>query len=448
MKHPLSLFKRTALTVAVGLLIFQLITGLALFIYLVLPFAQRSADDMADLLLLSARVWTELPEARRPAFELELQKKYGITLRQFELLMPKEARFYPYIRFLGRSLTAKLSSNQTLRLAEDAQENFQVQFALDNQLFTFEFAKNRVTSRPSIALAWIITAGIFATLILSWFLARRVSAPIARLAKAARQIGWGGQPAQLSETGDVEFADLARIFNETSRQLQARRENQTTLLAGVSHDLRSPLARMKMAIGMLAEHSPSPLLDRVERDIEEMDNLIEAQLMYARAQEYEKIERINLDHLLDELSISIETQASFKLKRRFASPVSIIETAPIALRRCVNNLLHNALRYAGENDIQIVKRCMHNTLFIGIRDRGPGIPAHLAEAVFRPFYRLESSRNRTTGGSGLGLAITQQIAETHHWKIVLKPHRKGGACFWLQIPLSRTTVTSCNNLLP
>ncbi len=435
MKGPLSLFKRTALTIAIGLLIFQLMTGSALVIYLVLPLAQRSADDLADLLLLSAQVWTELPQEGRPAFELELQQKYAISLRQSELLTPKEAEFYPYIRFLGRSLAARLGANQTLRLTESDHENFQVQFVLNAQPFTFEFSKARVTPRPSIALAWIIAAGVFATLVLTWFLARRVSAPIARLAKAARQIGGGSQPAQLPETGDVEFADLARVFNETSRQLEARRENQTTLLAGVSHDLRSPLARMKMALGMLAEHSPSPLLDRVERDIEEMDKLIEAQLMFARAQEYEKLERINLDQLLKELSANLEAQASCQLIRRMAAPVTNIEIAPIALRRCVNNLLHNALRYAGENEIQIVKRCLHNTLYIGIRDRGPGIPAHLADAVFRPFYRLESSRNRTTGGSGLGLAITKQIAETHHWKIVLKPRRKGGACFWLQIPL-------------
>lgn len=439
MKQPLSLFKRTALTIAVGLLIFQLITGSALFIHLVFPLAQRSADDMADLLLLSAQVWTELPQQRRPAFELELQQKYAITLRQSKLLTPKETKFYPYIRFLGRSLEARLGSKQTLRLKESEHENFQVQFVLNGQPFTFEFAKTRITPRPSIALAWIIAAGVFATLVLTWFLARRVSAPIARLANAAKQIGGGGQPAQLPETGDVEFAELARVFNETSRQLQARRENQTTLLAGVSHDLRSPLARMKMALGMLVEHSPSPLLDRVERDIEEMNDLIEAQLMYARAQEHEKIERINLDQLLSELSANFEAQAACRLKQRMTTPVSIIEIAPIALRRCLNNLLHNALRYAGEKDIQIVKRCLHNTLYIGIRDRGPGIPAHLVEAVFRPYYRLESSRNRTTGGSGLGLAITKQIAETHHWKIVLKSRHHGGACFWLQIPLFHNT---------
>ena len=90
--------------------------------------------------------------------------------------------------------------------------------------------------------------------------------------------------------------------------------------------------------------------------------------------------------------------------------------APIALRRCITNLLDNALRYGGESKIQVVRRRIKGGICIGVRDRGPGIPPQLAEAVFRPFYRIESSRNRTTGGSGLGLAITRQLAETHGWK--------------------------------
>ena len=116
----------------------------------------------------------------------------------------------------------------------------------------FEFSKDRITPRPSWALAWIVLSGILATLGLAWLLARRVTAPVANLAEAARRFGRTGIAPELPETGAAEFADLARIFNETSWQLLAQRENQTTLLAGVSHDLRSPLARMKMALGAAA----------------------------------------------------------------------------------------------------------------------------------------------------------------------------------------------------
>lgn len=287
MKERPSFFRRTALTVAVGLLIFQIASGAAMFVNLVLPLAHRSADDLADLLILSAYIWDELPPEKRSAFQVELLEKYGLNLQESGAALSEEIKLYPYIRFLQAALTARLPPGQLPRLSEDAHEHFQVEFTQEGRRLYFEFSKARITPRPSWALIWIALSGIFATLCLAWLLARRVTDPLARLAEAARRIGKGEQAPLLPEQGDAEIADLAHVFNETSRQLQAQRKNQITLLAGVSHDLRSPLARMKMALGMLAEDYSSPLLVRMERDIEEMDELIGAQLALARAQEAE-----------------------------------------------------------------------------------------------------------------------------------------------------------------
>jgi len=192
---------------------------------------------------------------------------------------------------------------------------------------------------------------------------------------------------------------------------------------------------MKMALGLLAEESTSPLLQRMERDIAEMDELIGAQLELARAQEVEKAEMTDIDALLVDLVDAAEAQAPGRLKLRSDGPACSAEIAPMALRRCIGNLLGNALRYGGEREIQVVRRRLKDSIFIGVRDRGPGIPPQLAEAVFRPFYRLESSRSRITGGSGLGLAITRQLTQTQGWKIALKPRAGGGASFWLLISL-------------
>lgn len=428
-----SLFRRTAMTVAVGLLAFQLIAGLSMFINLVLPLAHRSADDLAGFLILSAHVWNELPAEKRQAFEAELREKHGLTLTQPRTNLTDETGFYPYIRLLRAALSARLPAHHPPRLAEQAHGYFLVEFVQDGQTLRFEFSRNRIPPRPSSAAAWIIMAGILATLGLAWLLARRVTAPVADLAEAARRIGRGDQPPQLPETGAAEFADLAHVFNETSRQLQARRENQTTLLAGISHDLRSPLARMKMALGMLTEEVSSPLLDRMERDITEMDTLIGAQLELARAQEPEQAENTDVDALLLDLVEAAEAQAPGQLQLRLTAPACVAVLAPVALRRCMGNLLNNAVRYGGDGKIQVVRRQFKGSIFIGVRDHGPGIPVHLMEVVFRPFYRLESSRNRITGGSGLGLAITRQITETQGWKVAFKPRRGGGVCAWLVI---------------
>lgn len=438
MKRQVSLFRRTAVTVAAGLLVFQIIAGAAMFTHLVLPLAKRSADDLADFLVLSARIWHELPLEKRQAFKVELHEKHGLTLLEPQSPLHEENSFYPYIRFLRTALLVRLTPEQNLHLSEQAHEYFQVEFIQHQHLLRFEFSKARIPPRPTWALAWIAVAGVLATLGLAWLLARRVTAPVASLAEAARRIGHGDHPPQLPETDTAELTDLARVFNETSRQLQARRENQTTLLAGVSHDLRSPLARMKMALGILTEEFYSPLLGRMERDIAEMDLLIGAQLELTRAQEAEIPQKLDIDFLLIEAFEAIESQAPARLQLCINGSICVATIAPIALRRCIGNLLNNALRYGGNGKIQLVRRCFKNTIFIGVRDRGPGIPTHLAEAVFRPFYRLESSRNRDTGGSGLGLAITRQLTETQGWKIGLKSRRGGGSCFWLLIPILKS----------
>lgn len=441
MKRRISLFQRTALTIAIGLLIFQIASGVAMFVNLVLPLAQRSADDLADLLILSARVWDELPTDKRQTFQLELQEKYGLNLRESQAVSSQEHSLYPYIHFLRSALASRLLG-QTPRVSEEAHERFQVVFTQNGRPLYFEFSKDRITPSPRWALAWIVLSGILATLCLAWLLARQVATPIARLAMAARRFANSGQVTQLPETGDAEFADLARIFNETSRQLLAQRENQTTLLAGVSHDLRSPLARMKMTVGLLAEEDTSPLLQRMERDIAEMDALIGAQLELARAQEAEQSELTDIDALLMDLVDAAEAQAPGHLQLRVASPSYVVDIAPMALRRSIGNLLSNALRYGGEFNIQVVRRCFKGKIFIGVRDRGPGIPPQMRDTVFRPFCRLESSRNRITGGSGLGLAITRQLAETHGWHVAIKSRVSGGTSVWLVISQNPTLLSA------
>jgi two-component system osmolarity sensor histidine kinase EnvZ len=435
MKKPQSLFRRSALAIAGGLLVFQLISGLAMVFNLALPLAYRSADDFADLLDLAAGVWVALPPERRPAFEAELRDRHGLGLQEIAAPMPEQTGSRPYTWLLRHALGTRLGPEPQFRVSETGHGRFQVDFPQAGHWLRFDFSKAKVIPRPGLALAWTGAIGFLTTLALAWLLARRVTAPVARLAEAARRIGQGGQAPRLLETGEAEFADLARVFNATARQLQARRENQTTLLAGVSHDLRSPLARMKMALGLLGEECASPLLGRLERDVMEMDRLIGAQLELARAQEPEPPEMTDIDALLAEAVESAEAQAPGRpLRLCLPGSRGLARVAPVALRRSVDNLLSNALRYGGEGRIDVIRRYIRGNVLIGVRDCGPGIPPALAEAVFRPFYRVEASRNRATGGHGLGLAITRQLAETQGWQIALKKRRRGGLSAWLAVP--------------
>lgn len=434
MKPRSLLFRHTALTVAAGLLVFQIASGAAVFFNLMLPLARRSADDLAALLVLSARTWVELPAATRPAFEEELRLSHDIDLTEANAPLGDDVKHLPYVNFLRTSLTSRLDPGTALRLTEAADGRFHADIPMARHVLRFSFSDELLAPRPSLALAWSIAAGLLVTLILAWLLARRITAPVARLALAARQIGSGEHPPRLPESGEHELAELARIFNQTAVQLAARRENQNTLLAGVSHDLRSPLARMKMALGMLAEQRASPLLARMERDVAEMETLIRAQLELARSQEREAAAATDIDALLGELIEAAEAQSPGQTHLRADAPACHADIAPLALRRILGNLVDNALRYGGPGRLELVRRRCSGGILVGVRDRGPGIPAELREAVFRPFFRLDPSRNRGTGGSGLGLAIARQLADAQGWKVVLKLRVGGGVSAWLAIP--------------
>ena len=433
MKLRSSLFRRTVLTVAAGLLVFQIASGTAVFLYITRPLAQRSADDLAALLVLSARTWVELPATTRPAFEEELKLSHDIGLTEAGAPLGSDIKHLPYVNFLRTSLTSRLDSGTALHVAEAADGRFHVDIPMARHVLRFSFAKDLLGPRPSFALAWSVAAGLLVTLVTAWLLARRITAPVARLAEAARLIGSGEHPPRLQESGEHELAELAQIFNQTAAQLAARRENQSTLLAGVSHDLRSPLARMKMALGMLAEERTSPLLTRMERDVVEMETLIGAQLELARSQEREPAQATDIDALLSELIESAEAQSPGQTRLRTDGPSCHATIAPLALKRILGNFVDNALRYGGPGRLELVRRRCADGILIGVRDRGPGIHADLREAVFQPFFRLDPSRNRASGGSGLGLAIARQLAETQGWTIAIKPRVGGGVSAWLAI---------------
>jgi len=432
MKRKHSLFSYTATTVATGLIIFQIVSGLAIAMNIVFPMAQRSADDLAVLMIFSSHVWQESSPQKRQELELALNKSHSLRISSVTQLLQETPNNYPYLYFLRIALNKHLHENQQLRLTSDTNQHFQVEFQQQGQLIHFDFAKSILGPRPIIALAWTLLAGFLATLIITWILAGRITAPVARLLKAVRRIGQGEKPPKLPETGGSELAELAQAFNHSSQQLQAKRENQTTLLAGISHDLRSPLARMKMALGVLAEDSSSSMIQKIERDISEMDSLIGSQLELARAQEQEAATAVSIKQLLTDLIDGAEAREPGRLKLRITTQCTI-NVAQISLRRCLDNLINNALRYSEQSQVEVVCKQYHNTVYISVRDRGPGIPEHLIESIFRPFYRIESSRNRSTGGYGLGLAITQQLAETHGWHVALKARQGGGISAWLII---------------
>jgi two-component system osmolarity sensor histidine kinase EnvZ len=232
----------------------------------------------------------------------------------------------------------------------------------------------------------------------------------------------------LPETGPRELVSLSRRFNAMAKQVSDLLTARTTLLAGVSHDLRTPLARMRLALEIMKSNPAPALIERLERDIAQMNQLIGNVLDLARGLEHEEPVDIDLSDFLTEIAADFSTKQSVIAVNCATGRFAL---APTAVHRAVGNLLQNAIRYAPSASVELNCTVAEHQCRIGILDRGPGIAADQIEAMFQPFHRLDASRSPTTGGSGLGLAIVRELARANGWEVTLSARPGGGLQAWL-----------------
>lgn len=276
-----------------------------------------------------------------------------------------------------------------------------------------------------------IRALIFRTIaaaVTAWVAARWLSDPIKRMAAAADELGKNLSAPPLDETsGPVEVRQAAKVFNQMQMRLKQQMEERTLFLAAVSHDLRTPLTRLSLRAESMAQQG---LKTDVQRDIGEMAGIIESTLDYLRADEHNETTcRLDIAALVHSLAEDINEQEERVVVTGYARPVSLQSTAT---RRCLNNLIENALRYGDKAMIEISET--DDAVFISIRDNGSGIPEDKLEAVFAPFFRLDDSRNRHTGGMGMGLAIARDMAKKQGGDVTLKNAPGGGLLATVTLP--------------
>lgn len=434
MKAPNSLARHNAVTLAVAFVVIELLTVALFTLWVLLPLAQRSADDLAALMVLSAQTWAELPPDTRPAFEEELFKSHALALRAEPPASTPDAWHPPYFYLLEDALQRRIGRAQ--HLSSERQDSGLWYWARvpTGQGLTVGLSASRIDSQPVAALLVTLVLGLLLALALAIWLARRLTRPLAKLEAASALIGQGGNPALLPETGAREVAALSRRFNAMATQVRELLASRTTLLAGVSHDLRTPLTRMRLALEMLKDRPDPTLIERIEYDIAQMNDLIGNVLDLARGLAHEKPVLIDLPGYLAQLAAD---HASPSQPVTVNCPPCQVAAPPVALQRAIANLLQNAQRYAPGGVDLVVDRapaCCR----IGVLDRGPGIAPEQLEAVFQPFFRLDASRSPITGGSGLGLAIVRELARANGWQVSLQPREGGGLQAWIELPQTGT----------
>ena len=426
----LTLFRSTATTVAAALIVFQLIMLATIAYYIILPMAKRSADDLAAIMVLSAQTWVELPPQTRVDFELELAKKHNLRLFDATAELPGHDHRFPYLLLLEDALAARTGESIRIKVTELEQTWLWAEIHTGGKLIRIGFPHNHLGMQPPLALLLVLAATVVLTLITAVILARRITRPLERLSEAARHVGQGNTPEALPENGPEELASLARAFNLMALQVQELLANRTTLLAGISHDLRTPLARMRLALELLKDKPDPKLIDRLERDIDQMNRLIGNVLDLARGLAHEKPVRTVLPDFLRQIAADFSTPAS---PVTVSCPPCQWDIAPTALQRAIGNLLQNAQRYAPGSPVELVAMLEGQQCRIGVLDRGPGIAPDQLAAVFEPFHRLDASRSPATGGSGLGLAIVRELARANGWQVVLEARPGGGLQAWIEL---------------
>ena len=434
MPLPRTLFARTVTIIAAVSLSFLLYTLGVIGYYMLVPVGKQAADDYAALMLFAAHSWAERPSSKRDKYAQELFEKYNLKIKETQPQLTEAHEFLPYYFFLETALEEQAGLKGSINISRDSHSDewLWIELPFKQKTIFIGFLRSHLAVRPPLALFLLIFVGTLAILLTATVLVHYLTTPLERLTRNAQRIGSGEKPEFIPESGPDELVTLARSFNEMAIQVQELLSNRTTLLAGISHDLRTPLARTQLALEMLPEEVDPELVNGIRSDVEQMDCLIGQFLELSRDLERGEQQKVIIYLMLDDL-VNCARRGGATIQWQ-ARDTCYTFTNPLALRRIIANLLENAVRYGGGSPVEVSYQCGKRDITIQIMDRGPGIPAEQLEAVFRPFYRLEQSRNSETGGSGLGLSIAQQLAGINGQKLTLRPRDGGGTIAELKLP--------------
>jgi len=429
MRGSRSLLVRVFLLIVV-LIVLSLAASFAIYRYLDRePHAQRMAQMVVAVVNLTrASILSAAPEWRS-ALLAELSGAEGLRLLMAdssEVLLPL-AGLAPERELMMRKVRESLGQSTRFASERNGVEALWVSFFIGNDEFWVALPNKHLERAvpQEILLGSALVLGL--ALLGAYLIARQVARPLKRLAQAAHQVGRGVVPQPLPEQGAEEIVAVSHAFNQMSADLASHERERALVLAGISHDLRTPLARVRLAAEMTSNES---LREGMVADVEQMDAVIKQFLDYARLDESEALIATDVESLVREVAQRFESQAkSLKLD---LGEAPMLPARPLLLKRALSNLLDNAIKYGG-GEIAVQLRQQGDHVVLSVADRGVGIPAAQHDAVTRPFVRLESARSNVTG-SGIGLAIVERAARLHGGELRLADNPERGLVAALVLP--------------
>jgi signal transduction histidine kinase len=449
---PGSLFGRITLTF-IGVLVLTM--GITLFVQMLDREAsvfRASAGPAARRVVDLVKLLDRLPQPQRVALA-EIAEAQGVRIELFAAPLTAAApdpddddaiamlgmlkdRIGPD-RTLGVQVTRKIGDTTVPGTMGERTERFafSVLARLDDGSWArFALEEPRRLPRWPTRVVQNLAVMLIVVAILSFVMVRWVTRPLKGLAEAADELGRDIDRAPIPETGPQEVRRAARAFNTMQERLGRYVHTRTAILAAMSHDLKTPITRLRLRAELLED---TALREKFLRDLDEMQRMVGTTLDYMRGlDDREPLSQIDVDALVEALRADAE---------ELGHPVAVTGAGhapfagkPLGLRRILQNLLDNALHYA--RDVEIAVDDTPERLSIAVRDRGPGIPGDLLDKVFEPFHRLEGSRNQGTGGTGLGLSIARNLAQAMGGDVTLSNRAGGGLDARLTLPRAGGTT--------
>ncbi len=425
---PKTLLMRSFMLI-VALIVLSLAAALAIFRQVEQgPRTQQMAQLVVSVVNLTrAAVLSAAPEWRG-ALLAELSEAEGIQVEMAEpdeVLAPLTDRPAEMNQMMNK-VREQLGSDTRFAESRNGTQALWVSFRIGADEFWVSLPRERLQHPVSeVLLLW---GGIVLLLALlgAYLIARQVSRPLKKLALAAQQVGHGSTPPELPERGAQEIVSVSRAFNQMSADLSANERERAMVLAGISHDLRTPLTRMRLAAEL---SSDSTLREGINADVTQMDEVIQQFLDYARLDEQDSAVTADVAALVRDVAQRFAVQAkSLTLDLQDLPPQAV---RPMLLKRALSNLLDNAIKYGG-GEITVKLRRMADGAELTVADRGTGIPAAQRDAAKHPFIRLDGARSGATG-CGLGLSIVDRVARLHGGTVSLEDNDGGGLLVRLQL---------------
>jgi len=432
---PRTILARLMLLIAI-LLAISIYGSLKIFDY----FDREPRAEMAALQAVTIVNYTRASliashENRRNALLSELSGREGVRVYAADFMeeiepLPND----PFVQLIAKKIRQRLGEETIISVNHYDIPGLWISFNVELDDFWVVIPKIQVDRPfPLHWLGWAALIGLL-SLIGAYITAARINRPLNLLASAADKLRNGEPAPKLPEDSLDELREVNQTFNEMADALVRLDSERTLLLAGVSHDIRTPLARLRLAVEMLSEQESVLMKEGMIDDITDMDNIIHQFSDFVRGVEGESTRMMDINVLLSSLA-ERQARAGRKLEVKL-SPTYFIPLRPLAMQRLLDNLVGNAYAYT-KGDVTVESHIMADKIVISVLDRGPGIPAEHAQRLLRPFERLDSARTKNEGGSGLGLAICNRIAKLHQGSLELINRADGGLEARLLLPIQQ-----------